>query len=231
MIQGIIFDLDDTLYDYQLADQKAQEKLCDFCCESFNITDELFYEAYSYGRKVTKDTLDDCAAQHNRLLYCQRACEYLGINALVHAVNMYNVYWESFLSTIRVREGVTTFLSMLNRKKIPVVICTDLTAHIQYRKIERLGIQELVDYIVTSEEVGVEKPNEKMFLACLKKMNLNATQVCFIGDSLKKDIGGANTVGMRTIWYRNNFIQDEVSSLAMFSITDFCDERLFALCE
>ena len=75
-----------------------------------------------------------------------------------------------------------------------------MTTYVQLRKIIKLKINNYIDFLVTSEETGSEKPHSVMFLQGLKKANCLASEAIMIGDSRKKDIAGANSVGIDTIW-------------------------------
>jgi len=72
-----------------------------------------------------------------------------------------------------------------------------MQAHIQIRKLERLGVLDLIDFLVTSEEVGCEKPDSKVFDLALRKINLSKEDVIMIGDSLTKDVEAAQTYGIK----------------------------------
>ena len=69
--------------------------------------------------------------------------------------------------------------------------------------------------MTTSEEVGVKKPNSKVFLTALKKANSLPEESVMIGDSLEADILGANNIGMQTIFYnyRNESISKKMKSI------------------
>ncbi|MFC4777294.1 HAD family hydrolase [Paenibacillus sp. GCM10023252] len=60
------------------------------------------------------------------------------------------------------------------------------------------GIQ--VNDIVTSEDVKSYKPRPELFLEVLSKYNLSAKEVLHIGDSYTSDVGGANNVGIKSVW-------------------------------
>ena len=89
----------------------------------------------------------------------------------------------------------------LRKQRICCVIYTDLTTHIQHRKVRKLGLDQYINVIVTSEEVGVEKPNIKMFLTVLDKLKMSPDEVLYVGDSYERDMVGAKKCGMRTYWY------------------------------
>ena len=209
MIKAAIFDLDDTLYNYEAINKLAINNLCEYTCNILKISNQEFNEAFEYGRKATKEELGDCAAQHNRMLYCQKALEYLKVKPTLYALEMYEVYWKTVLENMFLNEGVIELFEFLKEKNIKIGICTDLTVHIQHRKIRKLGIDKYIDCIVSSEEAGREKPDFKMFNLCLKKLNITPDKAIYIGDSFKKDIIGAQNAGIKAFWFNGK--SDKIS--------------------
>lgn len=201
MIRAVIFDLDDTLYGYEALDREAGTRVKDYACRVLGVTGQRFDEAYSYGKAETKKQLGDVAASHNRMLYCQKTLEYLGVNPVPLSLRMYEIYWGTFLEKIRLFDGVREFMDCMHVHGITMMICTDLTAHIQHRKIEALGIADDIKYLVTSEEAGKEKPAPDMLKLCLRKLNMAPEEICFIGDSPVKDVESAREAGMRAVQF------------------------------
>ena len=76
-----------------------------------------------------------------------------------------------------------------------------MTAYIQYKKLESLGAAPYIDFMVSSEEAGVEKPHPHLFEICVEKAGVQAVECAFIGDNVRKDIEGAWESGMKGIWY------------------------------
>ena len=201
MIRAVILDLDETLYAYEPLNIMATERVRELTCRELCITEQQFEEAYKFGRHETKRKLGDVGASHNRLLYCHKTLEYLGVKPMPLSLRMYETYWGTFLEKMRLHDGVRTFLDRMHERGIKVMICTDLTAHIQHRKIEALGIAEDIFCLVTSEEAGREKPAPEVFELCLEKLGLPADEVIFIGDSPVKDVEGAKAAGMHAILF------------------------------
>ncbi len=201
MIKAVVFDLDDTLYGYEALDREARDRVKELVCGELKIAAEVYEEAYAYGRSETKRQLADMAASHNRLLYCQKTLEYLGVNPMPFSLRMYEAYWGTFLEKMRLFDGVREFVDRMREQGITMMICTDLTAHIQHRKIEALGLVEDIKYLVTSEEAGKEKPAPEMFALCLKKLGVEPAEVCYIGDSPAKDVEGAEAAGMQAVQF------------------------------
>ena len=201
MIHAVIFDLDNTLYAYDPLDAEARSRVRDYTCREIGITEEQYDEAYLFGRSETKRQLNEVGASHNRMLYFQKALEYMGLNPMPHSLRMYEMYWGTFLEKMTLYDGAREFIDCLHEHGIKVMVCTDLTAHIQHRKLEALGLAQDICCLVTSEEAGREKPSPDIFALCLKKLDLPPDEVCCIGDSLVKDVEGAKAAGMQAVHF------------------------------
>ena len=70
----------------------------------------------------------------------------------------------------------------------------------QFRKLETLGLLDLVDFVATSEEAGVEKPHPAFFDLVVEKAGCAPGEILFVGDNLRKDALGASAAGMRGVW-------------------------------
>ena len=204
MIKAVILDLDDTLYAFEPLHEEAMERVCDYACKELGITVQQFEDAYAFGKNETKRMLGDVASSHNRVLYCQKALEYLGVGVVPMSLRMYDIYWGTILERMCLRDGAKEFLNRMHEQGVKVLICTDLTVHIQHRKIETLGIENDIDYLVTSEEAGREKPSLEIFTFCLEKLGLSAEEVCCIGDSPVRDVEGARAAGIQAILFQSD---------------------------
>ena len=72
-----------------------------------------------------------------------------------------------------------------------------MQANFQILKLRKLGLDSIIDFLVTSEEVGVEKPNRDIFIFALQKLNLDPSLIVMIGDNHSKDIEGALKIGIQ----------------------------------
>ena len=211
MVQGIIFDVDGTLYSYIENHRRALKNLCDFTEKNLNIKAEDFFQAYCEARKIIQDRLNDGGARHSRALFLQTALELLGKNPFCHMLKLYDVYWDNFLSEMKPFDGLVDFIHKLKESGKKISICTDMTAHIQYRKIERLGLSHFIDFMVSSEETGLEKPSPTMFNLALKKMNVASSEAVYFGDSPDRDIEGAANAGIKPFWFLGEHTETDIA--------------------
>ena len=90
------------------------------------------------------------------------------------------------------------------RKKYSLIMLTNGSPSLQREKIVGTGIGEFFDGIVISGEVGVGKPDPEMFLVVTNTVGASPDEVVMVGDSLPRDIAGAQKVGWRAVWVNRN---------------------------
>ncbi|MDI6850462.1 MAG: HAD family hydrolase [bacterium] len=67
--------------------------------------------------------------------------------------------------------------------------------------LKKLGIYDIFEVIVTSEELGFGKPNIKIFEETLKRLGISPKDAIFIGDSYANDVEGAKKAGMDAVHF------------------------------
>ncbi|MEK3717812.1 HAD family hydrolase [Paenibacillus sp. FSL R7-0333] len=223
--QGYLIDLDDTLYDYQSVNKIALSYTFEKISLELQVSVETAEQSFLNARSQINIELSGTAASHNRLLYIQRMLEILGVSPVSYSLELYEYYWSTLLDHIVVNESVYDFLDLIKDKK--VCILTDLTAHIQHRKIKKLNIDSHINYLVTSEEAGHEKPHPYMFLLAARKMKLNVNEMCMIGDNYEKDILGASRLGIEAYLYNpsSNKIKLPKNAHSFKSFSELVDWR------
>jgi FMN phosphatase YigB (HAD superfamily) len=236
--KGIIFDLDNTLYDYEICHKTAINEIFNFLVKknsSLNI--EYIKCEYEKISKKIKYELGYTASSHNKSIYFKQLLEKININLSCFSI-INNLYWETFYDNMIFFDGVYDFIIWNKKNGIKIAILTDYETEYQIIKLEKLGLLEYIDCILTSEEVGIEKPSSKMFYTILQKMKLNLTDVIMIGDNYEKDFKGALNLNIVSYWFHKNnpsfnsfidlhanfkAIQDEL--IILKKISKYCGER------
>jgi len=199
--QAIIFDTDNTLYAYErphlLASAAAEEK----AVKLLGVDAADVRAAFAQARREVKQQLGKTASSHSRLLYFQRGIEILGRKTqLLITLDLEQTYWRTFLSHCELFKGVRELLMALRSSGIHTAIITDLTSQIQFRKIIYFGLDDLFDYVVTSEEAGADKPSEAPFRLAISKLGIDPENIWMIGDDPSSDMMGARQFGMKTFF-------------------------------
>ena len=201
MISTVIFDIDNTLYHYDSAHQAAFQALCAFAQRELQLTPAAFTDLHRQADQILRQrTGGNCAAIHNRLIRYQILLEQTG-RPISFAPQMSNLYWHTLLEHATAFPGAQDCFARLKANGYTIGIGTDMTADWQFAKLDRLGLLSYVDFMVSSEEAGAEKPTPRFFGCCLEKAGRPAEECAFVGDSLRKDAGGAQAAGMHPIWF------------------------------
>ena len=205
--KGILFDLDNTLYDYDMCHSEAiQCVFAKIATPTMSISElkSLYYEI----SKNAKHELQQTASSHNKSIYIKHLLEHLHMDLYLHPhlyTELNRLYWETFYANIRCFDGVIEFLEFNKTHKKKMGILTDYETEYQLIKLEKLGILHYFDIIVTSEEMGIEKPSCKGFLYAIHQMKgCEAHEIIMIGDNYEKDIRGANRLNMIGYWFSND---------------------------
>jgi haloacid dehalogenase superfamily, subfamily IA, variant 3 with third motif having DD or ED/haloacid dehalogenase superfamily, subfamily IA, variant 1 with third motif having Dx(3-4)D or Dx(3-4)E len=192
-IQAILFDLDNTLLDRTRTFEQFTNGFIatyfshlDETREIFDRIIELDQDGYKDKEELFAELLDELPwripPEHSELLAFYKR-EYVN-----HALLMEQA-----------REVVLGL-----REKYRLGLITNGKTAIQHGKIDRLGIRDMFDVILVSEEAGVKKPDRAIYEMATAKLELQPEQCLYIGDHPVNDIEGATNAGMRTIWFKVN---------------------------
>ncbi|MFW6040656.1 MAG: HAD family hydrolase [Thermoplasmatota archaeon] len=69
---------------------------------------------------------------------------------------------------------------------------------------ERCGLKDIFEFVVFSQDVGVEKPDQRIFNYALKQLDCEKDQIIHVGNSIEDDIIGAEQAGITGVWLNRN---------------------------
>jgi len=95
------------------------------------------------------------------------------------------------------------------------VITNTVTSREEHVRIalQRIDVEKYFDVIVTSVDVGFNKPDERIFQAALKVLKVKPEEAAMVGNRISADIVGGNRIGMKTILYKwNERYPEKISS-------------------
>ena len=226
--EAVIFDTDNTLFPYHKAHERAIRAAAKKANNHLGISTKDFISALELSKKEIKKNLGSTGSSHSRLLYFQRTLERLGFGTqILFSLDLEQTYWREFLTSTSLFPGVLDFVKLLKSQKITIANVTDLTAQIQFRKVVYFGLDQFIDFVVTSEESGSDKPNPRSFEIALEKLNINPTSIWMIGDSYDADIFGALKFNMTTLHFNNNLFREQSSILADIEFNSYDELILF----
>ena len=178
----VIFDLDNTLYDYEIANASGQAALYSFLSQHLGRTEIEISYLLEESRQRVKGRLGSTASSHSRLLYIRDLLVQLNIHTnAAFALECEQVFWREYLKKTQLFPGVEELFSGLRLAKTRLVLVTDLSSQIQLRKLAWLGLDKTFEVIVTSEEAGGDKKTG-LPEAFLRELVLPVDEMWSVGD-------------------------------------------------
>ncbi len=89
--------------------------------------------------------------------------------------------------------------------RIGLISNTDMTPGVLFREyMERLDILKYFDVLTFSDEAGFPKPAKEIFDMTSSALGVDPSRTVHVGDHFINDVVGAQGVGMKAIWIRND---------------------------
>lgn len=198
-LRAIFFDLDQTLCASEDLFPEGMRRAWKRMRRVRRISWPRFKRLHDEARSRVKKRIAPGPAARSRLLYIKELVETeMGrpVPALTLAMSdAYDAVW----SRLDTEEAKRT-AKVLGRAYILGVI-TNQTASWQLKKLARIDpAGRLFKVLVTSEEVGVEKPHPRIFKEALRRAGVRPGEAMMVGDSWETDVLAGRRAGMRAVY-------------------------------
>jgi putative hydrolase of the HAD superfamily len=204
-IQVVLFDLDDTLFQHREAVGDAVLATLATLERTTGATDAeeqarwRDLEEHHYMRYLDGE-LD---YQGQRRARVRAFLEPYGTRLDDPAADAWFEAWVAhYRSSFRLHEDAVPCLDALERA-VPGVrfgVITNGDLAFQTAKLDALGIAARMDHVVTSGELGVAKPDRRIFAEAVGRFGVRPSEAAYVGDRLRTDAIGAAAAGLQGIW-------------------------------
>ncbi len=244
-IKLVCFDIDNTLCDFASTERETEAYMAQLIskdikklqskikkrgvlkndCSAFTIlktfNEVKIHHLYSdmkpesYSRKMwfqeTFERLDDTMALG------------ISLNTLIENSASYEKkYWEKINKTFKNYPNTISTLDYFKSKGIKLATITDsdgLVGMKNYR-IKLVGLEKYFDYIITGDDVGLNKPAVENWNTLLELSGLKGKQCIMVGDHPDIDLVTAKKLGLITIWTKENINNDLHHNYVDYEIRD-----------
>ena len=198
-IKNLIFDLDNTLYDFSIIWKKSNKLVYEYLKYDKIASYEEFFKHYKAINNMLVDEVlkGSMKLREIRNTRLKLTLEKFGIILTEEDCKFYyEKQFKFILESIKPNKEVNQWIKRLN-KKYKMIILTNGKSCEQRRKIEKLGLDNMFKLYI-SGETHISKPKAEAFINVLEKEKIVASETMMIGDSLHYDINPANKLGMKT---------------------------------
>lgn len=210
LIKGVIFDLDDTLYSEKQYVRSGFRAVAEQLCDQ-EVEEELW--GYFLEGKNAIDELLKVKKIPERKAECLET-------------------YRNHIPIIGLYDGVKELILRFQQIGIKVGLITDGRINGQKNKISALGLTDMLDDIIITDELGgvqFRKPNDISFRIMQCRWGIPFEQIVYVGDNLEKDFQAPKQLGMKSIYFRNKngLYQDNSENGALaYGLVDFVIQRI-----
>ncbi len=200
-IKLVGFDLDDCLFDSTILSQRARIEGIDAMINYGLKIDRQ--KALILIDEIVKEYGSNSPKHYNYFIRRLNELEKFSISFIdqvKYIASAVMAYHAQKIKYITLYDDVISCLEKLKENSIKTAIITDGIPIKQYEKILRLNIDDLIDLVVISDEIGIRKPNPKLFSYCLNKFKVKGHETIYIGDNIYKDIVPAKLNDIHSVY-------------------------------
>ena len=201
MIKGVIFDLDDTLYDEKDYVRSGYMAVAAYLGDKDAV--DVMWNYFEEGKPAIDAYLSSVGRDSEK----------------AHCLEVYREHTPD----ITLRDGVAELIAELKSKGVKVGIITDGRVSGQEKKITALGLYDMVDDIIITDSLGgvqFRKPNDISFRIMQNRWRIPFEQMIYIGDNPSKDFQAPSQLGMAHFYFKNMnglYITNNESGVSSFS--------------
>lgn len=217
------FDLDDTLHEFRKASGHASSSVFKAIVdENPAITTADLASTYSeiLSSKTASAFIDGRTSEEyrqERFSYLLRAHSLEPNKERVDRLS--KIYGNSLRTALRLKAGAVKLLQRLKALGRKIIVVTEGPPDAQEWTIAELGLQQYVDVLITTNEVGKSKV-DGLFSIVLEKYGIAAWEILYVGDNKQRDVIPAKAVGIMTVLYdeKSNCRFEDPQSLRLNSL-------------
>ena len=209
-IRAVLFDLDNTLTHRDQSIQRYSEYLLQQYQSQLVSPDldniQQIIRRIDHGGYPKKEELTHPSIAASVAYALQQQLDW---QVQVDLQDLTHFWFESFGRCAVPMSGALELLQSLKQQDYALAVVSNGGHASRMNILTGLGFSDYFDVIVSSEQAGMSKPHQQIFLHTAESLGVKASECVFIGDHPVNDIRGAQQAGMQAIWLQGFHPEDE----------------------
>jgi putative hydrolase of the HAD superfamily len=202
--EAVLFDLDDTLHDdsatyRNAARDVALEVAAEYGVDAGQLAGAYVAAADRFWMTLTEDRIATSMAQLRNDMWLE-ALRSVGLDNPGLAGLCAGAYNRARREHLRIWPEVPALLERLRGAGCKLGLITNGVAETHREKIALLDLEAAFDVILIADEVGMVKPDPRMFLHACRQLGAEPARCVMVGDRYERDVLGALGAGIRAVW-------------------------------
>lgn len=196
----IFFDIDDTLLDNRGAERIAAKEFHRLHEDVFPVSPEEFATRWRVAteKHTRRYLLGELSFQGQRRERLKELFTHHHILSDTEADTLFETYLDSYEKNWTLFSDVESCLDQLAGTRLGII--SNGQAFQQRRKLIHMGLIDRFSTIIISEELGLSKPDPRIFLEACRAAKVSPSDCWHIGDNFNADAQGSLSAGLRGIW-------------------------------
>ncbi|HFK1428732.1 MULTISPECIES: YjjG family noncanonical pyrimidine nucleotidase [Bacillus cereus group] len=220
----LLFDVDDTLLDFQKAERSALRML--FEEKGMSLTSEIEAQ-YKKINKSLWTAFEEGEINRDEVVNTRFSILFKEYGEEVDGILFENNYRSYLEEGNQLMEGALQFINQI-QSEYDLYIVTNGISKTQDKRLRNAGLHALFQDIFVSEDTGYQKPMKEYFDYVFERIpNFVPEEGLIIGDSLSADMKGGYVAGIDTCWFNPERKLNDSGIIPTYEVHNF--EELYAL--
>ncbi|PER35268.1 noncanonical pyrimidine nucleotidase, YjjG family [Bacillus cereus] len=220
----LLFDVDDTLLDFQKAEKVALRML--FEEKGIPLTSEVEAQ-YKKINKSLWDAFEEGEINRDEVVNTRFSILFKEYGEEVDGILFENNYRSYLEEGNQLMQGAFEFINQI-QSEYDLYVVTNGISKTQDKRLRNAGLHSLFKDIFVSEDTGFQKPMKEYFDYVFERIpNFSFEEGLIIGDSLSADIKGGYVAGINTCWFNPEKKPNNSEIVPTYEVHSF--EELYAL--
>jgi len=244
-IKLVCFDIDNTLCDFASAERETEAYIAELLSKEIKKLQSKIKKRNVLKNSCSAFTIlqffNEVKKQHlyhdlepegySRMLWFKEILERIeesmalgvSLSSMINNTKVYEKkYWDCINARLKNYPNTIAALDSLKSKRIKLATISDSDGILGMKtyRMKILGLDKYFDYIITGDDVGINKPAAENWNKLLQLSGLKAKQCMMVGDHPEVDLITAKKLHFITVWSKENLNSDLHQNYVDYEIRD-----------